>query len=141
MNHSMRVMSEKPLNAETPAVYLQSWITGNAVFFKRNQGRIMSSPVALDRWRHLAGGGIHRAARTLCMAAMGISVAGIDAGPVCDPVPRHGQRRTGPAGLGPLKTTGALQLEIADAYRAKRGLLTSGEIRILMKVVETFPEE
>lgn len=44
-------MSEKPLNAETPAAYLQSWITGNEVFFKRNQGRIMSSPVALEKWR------------------------------------------------------------------------------------------
>lgn len=51
MNAKMRVLSEKPLNAETPAAHLQSWITANAVFFKRNQGQIMSSPVALDSWR------------------------------------------------------------------------------------------
>jgi DMSO/TMAO reductase YedYZ molybdopterin-dependent catalytic subunit len=44
-------MSEKPLNAETPVADLQSWITSNAVFFKRNQGQIMSSPVALESWR------------------------------------------------------------------------------------------
>jgi DMSO/TMAO reductase YedYZ molybdopterin-dependent catalytic subunit len=51
MNENLRVMSEKPLNAETPAAHLQSWITANDVFFKRNQGQIMSSPVAIDSWR------------------------------------------------------------------------------------------
>jgi DMSO/TMAO reductase YedYZ molybdopterin-dependent catalytic subunit len=51
MDKSMRVMSETPLNAETPVAHLQSWITGNEVFFKRNQGRIMSSPVNLEDWR------------------------------------------------------------------------------------------
>ena len=51
MDHKLRVMSEKPLNAETPTEHLQSWITGNAVFFKRNQGQIMASPVALHSWR------------------------------------------------------------------------------------------
>ena len=51
MNDRMRVLSEKPLNAETPTAHLQSWITANAVFFKRNQGQIMSSPVALESWR------------------------------------------------------------------------------------------
>jgi sulfite oxidase len=51
MDHKLRVMSEKPLNAETPTEHLQSWITGNAVFFKRNQGQIMASPVALNSWR------------------------------------------------------------------------------------------
>lgn len=51
MDSKMRVMSEKPLNAETPAAHLQSWITGNAVFFKRNQGRIPGSPVSLESWR------------------------------------------------------------------------------------------
>jgi len=44
-------MSENPLNAETPAANLQSWITSNAVFFKRNQEIIMASPVALENWR------------------------------------------------------------------------------------------
>jgi DMSO/TMAO reductase YedYZ molybdopterin-dependent catalytic subunit len=51
MDKKMRVMTEKPLNAETPVAHLQSWITSNAVFFKRNQGQIMSSPVALESWR------------------------------------------------------------------------------------------
>jgi DMSO/TMAO reductase YedYZ molybdopterin-dependent catalytic subunit len=51
MNRTMRVMSEKPLNAETPAAHLQSWITGNEVFFKRNQGQIPSAPVDLETWR------------------------------------------------------------------------------------------
>jgi len=51
MDKKMRTMSEKPLNAETPVASLQSWITRNAVFFKRNQGHIMSAPVFLDSWR------------------------------------------------------------------------------------------
>ncbi len=51
MDIRLNVMSEKPLNAETPAAHLQSWITANDAFFKRNQGEIMASPVALDRWR------------------------------------------------------------------------------------------
>jgi DMSO/TMAO reductase YedYZ molybdopterin-dependent catalytic subunit len=51
MKKSMRIMSETPLNAETPIANLQSWITGNEVFFKRNQEVIMATPVALERWR------------------------------------------------------------------------------------------
>ena len=51
MDKKMRVMTERPLNAETPAAHLQSWITANDVFFKRNQGQIMTSPVSLDSWR------------------------------------------------------------------------------------------
>jgi DMSO/TMAO reductase YedYZ molybdopterin-dependent catalytic subunit len=51
MHPEMRILSEKPMNAETPAACLQSWITGNAVFFKRNQGQIMSSPADLETWR------------------------------------------------------------------------------------------
>jgi len=51
MGDTMRVMSEKPLNAETTIAHLQSWITSNAVFFKRNQGQIMASPVNLESWR------------------------------------------------------------------------------------------
>ncbi len=34
---------------------------------------------------------------------------------------------------GTLQTTGALQMAIADAYRAKQGLLTSKEIKDLRK--------
>jgi sulfite oxidase len=51
MKTIMRVMSERPLNAETPAEYLASWITPNAVFFDRNQGAIPPRRIALRRWR------------------------------------------------------------------------------------------
>jgi DMSO/TMAO reductase YedYZ molybdopterin-dependent catalytic subunit len=47
MSNPMRVMSEKPLNAETPAERLRTWITANDVFFDRNQGQIPATPVAL----------------------------------------------------------------------------------------------
>ena len=55
MKTSLRIMAERPLNAETPAEYLHSWITPNAVFFARNQGAIPPRRIALDagafRWR------------------------------------------------------------------------------------------
>ena len=51
MDKKMRVMTERPLNAETPLAYMQTWITANEVFFKRNQGQIMESPVDLEDWR------------------------------------------------------------------------------------------
>jgi len=51
MDEKMRVMSEKPLNAETPNAALHTWITDNDVFFKRNQGQIMETPVSLKDWR------------------------------------------------------------------------------------------
>ncbi len=51
MKKTMRIMSEAPLNAETPLDNLQSWITSNEVFFKRNQEMIMTHPVALESWR------------------------------------------------------------------------------------------
>ena len=60
MNRKMRVLSEKPLNAETPAAHLQSWITGNELFFKRNQGQIMSAPVDLETWRLAVQGLVER---------------------------------------------------------------------------------
>lgn len=50
MKEKMRVMSEKPLNAETPNEYLRSWITANSVFFDRNQGEIPQKPIALADW-------------------------------------------------------------------------------------------
>jgi DMSO/TMAO reductase YedYZ molybdopterin-dependent catalytic subunit len=50
MEKKMRVMTEKPLNAETPTEYLRSWITDNDVFFKRNQGQFMEKPVKLSDW-------------------------------------------------------------------------------------------
>lgn len=50
MDQNMRIMSEKPLNAETSIQHLRSWITSNAVFYDRNQGEIMKEPVALSEW-------------------------------------------------------------------------------------------
>ena len=47
----MRVMTEKPLNAETPIESLRPWITDNTVFFKRNQGQFMEKPLKLSEWR------------------------------------------------------------------------------------------
>jgi sulfite oxidase len=51
MKVNMRIMSPNPLNAETPVANLQSWVTCNAAFFKRNQEAIMTTPVALESWR------------------------------------------------------------------------------------------
>ena len=39
------------MNAETPVKHLRTWVTDNAVFFKRNQGQIMDEPVNLEGWR------------------------------------------------------------------------------------------
>jgi DMSO/TMAO reductase YedYZ molybdopterin-dependent catalytic subunit len=46
----MKIMTERPLNAETPVESLRTWTTDNAVFFKRNQGQFTDSPVALSDW-------------------------------------------------------------------------------------------
>jgi DMSO/TMAO reductase YedYZ molybdopterin-dependent catalytic subunit len=51
MKDRMRVMTARPLNAETPAADLTSWITPNRVFFDRNQGAIPSRRISLARWR------------------------------------------------------------------------------------------
>ena len=51
MKKKMRVMTEKPLNAETPNESLRTWTTDNALFFKRNQGQIMQRPVKLTAWK------------------------------------------------------------------------------------------
>jgi len=50
MSDSRRVMSEKPLNAETSRERLRSWITANDVFFDRNQGQIPPEKVPLEQW-------------------------------------------------------------------------------------------
>lgn len=50
MDEKMRVMTERPLNAETPIERLRSWITDNEVFFKRNQGQFMEEPISLSEW-------------------------------------------------------------------------------------------
>jgi DMSO/TMAO reductase YedYZ molybdopterin-dependent catalytic subunit len=51
MKDKMRVMTERPLNAETPITALQSWITPNRVFFDRNQGAVPRRRIPLARWR------------------------------------------------------------------------------------------
>jgi DMSO/TMAO reductase YedYZ molybdopterin-dependent catalytic subunit len=51
MKKKMRIMTEKPLNAETPNESLRTWTTDNAVFFKRNQGQIMQRPIKLTAWK------------------------------------------------------------------------------------------
>lgn len=51
MKKAMRVMTERPLNAETPAEHLTSWITPNALFFNRNQGAVPPRRISLKRWR------------------------------------------------------------------------------------------
>ena len=50
MEKTLRIMTENPLNAETPIERLRTWITDNDVFFKRNQGMFPESPVDLDNW-------------------------------------------------------------------------------------------
>jgi DMSO/TMAO reductase YedYZ molybdopterin-dependent catalytic subunit len=58
MEKTMRVMSEKPLNAETPAERLRTWITANEVFFDRNQGAIPTEPIDLKSWRLAVDGAV-----------------------------------------------------------------------------------
>ncbi|RJQ54890.1 MAG: sulfite oxidase [Desulfobacteraceae bacterium] len=50
METKMRVMSDRPLNAETPVEHLRSWITANSVFFDRNQGAFPEE-LSLPAWR------------------------------------------------------------------------------------------
>ncbi|MHC1743117.1 MAG: sulfite oxidase [Syntrophobacteraceae bacterium] len=50
MMKKMRIMTEKPLNAETPREYLRSWITPNALFFDRNQGAIPPRRIPIEKW-------------------------------------------------------------------------------------------
>jgi DMSO/TMAO reductase YedYZ molybdopterin-dependent catalytic subunit len=51
MKKKMRVMTQKPLNAETPLENMRTWITDNDIFFKRNQGQFMDAPVDLPDWK------------------------------------------------------------------------------------------
>ena len=56
MEEKMRVMTKRPLNAETLRENLRTWITDNDVFFKRNQGQFMDSPIKLSDWQlHIDG--------------------------------------------------------------------------------------
>ncbi len=59
----MRVMSEKPLNAETPNEQLRSWVTANSMFFSRNQGEIMREPIPLSEWELIIEGEVKKALR------------------------------------------------------------------------------
>jgi DMSO/TMAO reductase YedYZ molybdopterin-dependent catalytic subunit len=63
MEKKIRIMSEKPLNAETPIEYLRSWITPNPVFFKRNQGEIMKKPIDLSQWELIIEGEVEKSLR------------------------------------------------------------------------------
>jgi DMSO/TMAO reductase YedYZ molybdopterin-dependent catalytic subunit len=51
MAEKMRIMTKRPLNAETANEALRSWITDNEAFFKRNQGQIPEESVSLADWR------------------------------------------------------------------------------------------
>lgn len=59
----MRVMTQKPLNAETPTEYLRSWITPNQMFFDRNQGDIIQEPISLSDWELFIDGEIEHPLR------------------------------------------------------------------------------
>ena len=65
MDEKMRVMTKRPLNAETPTESLRSWITDNDVFFKRNQGQFPDDPVNLSEWELRVDGLV---AEALCLS-------------------------------------------------------------------------
>lgn len=56
MDKTMHILTESPLNAETPVERLRTWITDNDVFFKRNQGLIPEAPIDLSAWRLIVDG-------------------------------------------------------------------------------------
>jgi DMSO/TMAO reductase YedYZ molybdopterin-dependent catalytic subunit len=62
MKRNMRVMTERPLNAETPPEHLRPWVTANEMFFDRNQGQIPEAPVDLGKWRLSVSGEVERPA-------------------------------------------------------------------------------
>jgi DMSO/TMAO reductase YedYZ molybdopterin-dependent catalytic subunit len=63
MEKKMRVMTEKPLNAEPPVESLRSWITANSSFFHRNQGAFPAEPVSLDEWELSVDGEVEKPLR------------------------------------------------------------------------------
>lgn len=63
MKQKMRIMSERPLNAETPVESLRSWTTANDVFFDRNQGEIMEEPIGLSDWELIIEGEVEKPLR------------------------------------------------------------------------------
>ncbi len=46
----MRILTERPLNAETPVEALRSWVTANSVFFHRNQSELKKA-VSVAEWK------------------------------------------------------------------------------------------
>ncbi len=56
----LRKMSDRPLNAETPAEALRSWITANSAFFHRNQSE-MKAAISLEEWRLSVDGEVKKA--------------------------------------------------------------------------------
>jgi DMSO/TMAO reductase YedYZ molybdopterin-dependent catalytic subunit len=58
----MRILTENPLNAETPAEHLRSWITANPFFFHRNQSELKSS-ISLDGYRLIIEGQVENPGR------------------------------------------------------------------------------
>jgi DMSO/TMAO reductase YedYZ molybdopterin-dependent catalytic subunit len=58
VEEKLRIMTENPLNAETPIESLRTWITDNKMFFKRNQGMFPNSPVDLDNWSLIVDGAV-----------------------------------------------------------------------------------
>ncbi|MBN1104469.1 MAG: sulfite oxidase [Deltaproteobacteria bacterium] len=60
MAETMRIMTERPLNAETPVPRLRSWITANSVFFDRNQGEIPQEPIPVAEWRLFLEGQVEK---------------------------------------------------------------------------------
>jgi DMSO/TMAO reductase YedYZ molybdopterin-dependent catalytic subunit len=59
MTEKMRIMSERPLNAETPGKFLRSWITPNSIFFDRNQGSVPGR-ISLGKWKLTVEGEVER---------------------------------------------------------------------------------
>jgi len=60
MKKKMRVMTEKPFNAETPIEDLRTWITDNDVFFKRNQGQFKDLSIELSGWKLSVAGRVKK---------------------------------------------------------------------------------
>jgi DMSO/TMAO reductase YedYZ molybdopterin-dependent catalytic subunit len=55
MDQRLRILTAKPMNAETPREALRSWITANSVFFHRNQSELKLA-VSFPEWRLTLGG-------------------------------------------------------------------------------------
>ena len=110
MKENLRVMTERPLNAETPTECLRSWITPNSVFFDRNQGAIPPRRIPLERWRLDGGRG-------------GRGAVHPDLRP--DPPHAQGDRRRHPGvfgqrALAPVRTSGREPVD--DRRRGQCGL-------------------